>query len=58
MKFEVVEDPEAWIVCGDGEELARFREQDQALADAAGRLRECPPGERAYSFAVRYRPRG
>lgn len=55
MKFEVVEDPGAWIVRRDGEEIARFREQDEALADVAQRLGErTGAGERSYSFTMRY----
>ena len=58
MKLEVVEDQDTWIVRGDGRDLARHRDQDEALADAAGRLRDCPPDERSYSFTVRYLERG
>jgi hypothetical protein len=58
MKLEVVEDQDNWIVRRDGEDIARHRDQDQALADAAERLRDCPPQERSYSFTVRYLERG
>ena len=59
MKFEVVEDPGAWIVRRNGEEIARFREQDEALADVAQRLGERRgAGEQAYSFTMRYLERG
>ncbi|MBS0361999.1 MAG: hypothetical protein JSR98_11505 [Proteobacteria bacterium] len=58
MKLEVVEDQDTWIVRGDGQDLARHRDQDQALADAAERLRHCPRDERSHSFTVRYLERG
>ena len=54
MKFEVVEDPGAWIVRRDGEEVARFGDQDQALAEAARRMGARTGEERSYSFSVRY----
>ena len=57
MKLEVVEDRDAWIVRQDGEDLARHRDQDRALADAAQRLRDCPRDRQPHSFAVRYRER-
>jgi hypothetical protein len=59
MKFEVVEDGSAWIVRRDGAEIARHREQEQALADIAKRLvdaREGDPGL-SYSLAMRYQAR-
>lgn len=59
MKLEVVEDRDSWIVRRDGEELARFRDQDSALADATWRLRQgVAAGEDVHSFAVRYLERG
>jgi len=58
MKFEVVESTSDWIVRRDGIELARFNEQDQALADIAQRLREAEESELSYSLAMRYAARG
>lgn len=59
MKLEVVEDQDTWIVRRGGQDLARFRDQDSALADATRRLRECvAAGEDVHSFAVRYLERG
>lgn len=58
MKYEVVEDEEAWIVQCDGVELARFTQQDDALADVAERLRESDHGGGRYSLTMRYQPRG
>jgi hypothetical protein len=58
MKLEVVEGQDNWIVRRDGEDLARFRDQDAALADAAERLRGCPADAEAHAFAVRYLERG
>ena len=58
MKFEVVETSSGWIVRRDGVELARFSEQDQALADVAQRLRASEGPELSYSLAMRYAARG
>jgi hypothetical protein len=57
MKYEVVEDSGVWIVQRDGEEVARFAEQDDALADVAERLREKPADSGSYSLTMRYQPR-
>lgn len=58
MKFEVVECGGEWLVVREGEELARFAEQDQALGHVADHLRHSDPAAGA-SLAVRYerRPR-
>jgi hypothetical protein len=59
MKFEVLEDDGGWIVRRDGVEVARHREQEDALSDIAERLR----GDRqddpdlSYSLAMRYQAR-
>jgi hypothetical protein len=45
MKFEVVESTGEWIVRRDGVEIARFRDQLEALADVG------------YSLAMRYEAR-
>ena len=56
MKYEVVESGGEWIVRREGCELARFAEQDRALADVAARLKAAP-GDGPASLAVRYQPR-
>ena len=58
MKFEVIESSEGWIVRCDGVELARFGEQEQALADVAKRLGAANVVETSYSVAMRYAARG
>ncbi len=57
MKFEIVEDSGSWIVLRDGEEVARFLEQDHALADIASRLREEGEVDASFSLAMRYQVR-
>jgi hypothetical protein len=59
MKFEVVEDSGSWIVRRDGAEIARHREQEQALADVAKRLGDAGEGhpDLSYSLAMRYQTR-
>ncbi|HLZ76044.1 hypothetical protein [Phenylobacterium sp.] len=56
MKFEVLEDDGGWIVRRNGVEIARHREQEQALSDIAERLRgdgrQVP--DRSYSLTMRY----
>ncbi|WP_183280986.1 hypothetical protein [Phenylobacterium zucineum] len=56
MKFEVVESAGEWIVRREGEEIARFAGQDEALSHVADRLREADPAEGA-SLAMRYQRR-
>ena len=58
MKFEVVESASDWILRRDGIELARFSEQDQALAEVARRLRTSEEHDLSYSLAMRYAARG
>ena len=58
MKYEVIETSSEWIVHRDGEEVARFPEQSEALDDVANRLRDVAPGENAVSLRVRYQARG
>jgi hypothetical protein len=58
MKLEVVEDQDNWIVRRDGEDLARFGDQDEALAEATERLRQDAIDRGLHSFAVRYLERG
>lgn len=57
MRFEVVEVTDGWVVrSSDGDELARFDDQDAALLDVADRLSKADASEPA-SLSVRYQPR-
>jgi len=56
MKFEVVESGGEWIVLSEGEEVARFAAQDQALSHVADRLRHADAAGGA-SLSVRYQAR-
>lgn len=56
MRYEVVEDSGEWIVWSEGCELARFTDQDTALNDVAGRLRDADSTVPA-SLCVRYENR-
>jgi len=58
MKYEVLEEAGEWIVTRDGAEVARFRQQDDALADVAERLRGNSTESGSYSLTMRYQPRG
>ncbi len=53
MRYEVVEDTGEWIVRSEGCELGRFADQDAALHDVAGRMRDAD-GSTPASLAVRY----
>jgi hypothetical protein len=62
MNFEVIESAGGWIVRRDGVEVARHREQLDALIDVGERLRDAEetgggdqPG--SYSLAMRYQAR-
>jgi hypothetical protein len=57
MRYEVLEQAGEWIVTRDGVEVARFAQQDDALADVAERLREKPTDSGSYSLTMRYQPR-
>ena len=57
MKFEVIECRGEWIVQRDGEEMARFDEQLEALNDVAERLRDADEAHDSYSLAMRYQAR-
>jgi hypothetical protein len=57
MRFEVVEEDDGWSVRGDALELARFADQDAALADVAERMKAASPDAPA-SLSVRYRAKG
>jgi hypothetical protein len=56
MRFEVVQEEDAWVVRSEGAELARFDDQDTALSDVADRLRGAD-GTAPVSLAVRYQSR-
>ena len=53
MRFEIVEEMNAWIVRCDDVEVARFPTQDAALSDVAERLRAAS-ADGVASLAVRY----
>jgi hypothetical protein len=53
MRFEIVEEMNAWVVRCDDVEVARFQTQDAALSDVAQRLRDASPDSGA-SLSVRY----
>jgi hypothetical protein len=57
MKYEVLEESGEWIVRRDGVEVARFAEQDSALADVAARLRGQAAEPGSFSLTMRYQPR-
>jgi hypothetical protein len=57
MKFEVIESRDEWIVRRNGVELARFRDQLEALAEVTDRLAGTAKADASYSLAVRYQPR-
>ena len=56
MRYEVIQDQDEWIVRSDEGELARFADQDAALADVAARLKSAD-GATASSLTVRYQTR-
>lgn len=56
MKLEVVQKAQEWIVRRSGEEVARYKAQDEALEDAAKRLRTAA-NDKGASLAVRYERR-
>ncbi|MBL8770591.1 MAG: hypothetical protein JNK30_04350 [Phenylobacterium sp.] len=53
MRFEVVEVPDGWVVRSEGRDLARYADQDAALADVAERLSRAEAGEPA-GLSVRF----
>jgi len=57
MKFEVVETDKDWVLRCEGVEVARFRAQEDALADVADRLRGEADRDLSYSLAMRYQAR-
>ena len=58
MKYEVIEADGEWIVRGDGGELARFAQQNDALADVAARMRDADPDDDLVSLRVSYQSKG
>jgi hypothetical protein len=57
MKFEVIESHDEWIVRRNGVEVARFRDQLEALAEVTDRLAGTAKLDASYSLAVRYQAR-
>ena len=57
MKYEVIQTGGEWVVQTEGQEVARFAEQSDALEHVASRLREGDPGAQA-SLRMRYQARG
>ena len=57
MKYEVVEQSDAWIVSREGVELGRFCAQDDALSDVAERLRMAGSVDGPVSLSVCYAER-
>ena len=58
MTYELLEEPETWVLRLDGEELARFDDQAEALAEAARRMGETRGLAPVHRFAVRFLARG
>jgi hypothetical protein len=57
MKYAVVEAAGEWIVQREGLELARFRDQIEALTHVADLLRDGSQADGSYSLAMRYQAR-
>jgi hypothetical protein len=57
MKYAVVEATGEWIVQREGLELARFRDQIEALTHVADLLRDHDEADCSYSLAMRYQAR-
>jgi len=57
MKYAVVEAAGEWIVQREGLELARFRDQIEALTHVADLLRDGGQADGSYSLAMRYQAR-
>jgi hypothetical protein len=58
MKYEVSEDGGEWVVRREGAEVARFAQQDDALAYVAERLKARETVSGSYSLTMRYQARG
>ncbi|MGA0607588.1 hypothetical protein ACO2Q0_16475 [Phenylobacterium sp. VNQ135] len=57
MKYEVVQSDDQWVVSRDGQELARFAGQDEALNEVAVRLRGAD-ADAPTALCMRYERRG
>lgn len=58
MKYEVHESSGEWLVLCEGAEVARFADQDAALAYLTARLREREAAPGSHSLTMRYAARG
>lgn len=58
MKYEVTEETGEWVVRCEDAEVARFAEQDDALAYVAERLKARESDAGSYSLTMRYQARG
>jgi hypothetical protein len=58
MNYEVSEDAGEWVVRCEDAEVARFAEQDDALAYVAERLKARETESGSYSLTMRYQARG
>jgi hypothetical protein len=58
MNYEVNEDGGEWVVRRQDTEVARFAEQDDALAYVAERLKARETTSGKYSLTMRYQARG
>jgi hypothetical protein len=58
MKYEVLQDGGEWIVQREDAEVARFADQDEALAYVAERLADPDRAPGSYSLTMRYQARG
>ncbi|WP_374471299.1 hypothetical protein [Phenylobacterium sp.] len=56
MKFEVIEQADAWVVAQQGVEVGRFERQGLALDEVARLLREAEVGDAGVALSMRYRP--
>jgi hypothetical protein len=58
MNYEVTEDAGEWVVRCEDAEVARFADQDDALAHVAERLKARETDSASYSLTMRYQNRG
>lgn len=58
MNYEVSEDAGGWVVRHQGADVARFTEQDDALAYVAEQLKARETQSGSYSLTMRYQARG
>jgi hypothetical protein len=57
MNYEVTEDSGEWVVRREGVEVARFAEQDDALAYVTERLKARETESGSYSLTMRFQAR-